>query len=322
VSRRTDSGCAPFERQPPIAVSVIVPVYNSRDYLARCLDSLTGQTLEDIEIVAVDDGSTDDSLEILQRYADEDRRVKIVRHARNEGLHVARISGVLASSGGYIGYVDSDDYASSDMFECMYRQAVGGPADVVRTGAWLLREGDPQPLPPGGSAASLSFSKHTYSTGIDYLDVDFYPAMWLHLHHRRLWDMALPHFPRVRLIGEDNLTSFVLAFFANQVVSLSTVGYFYVERDNSLTGDQSFPNVVRHIEDRATIVRLLRQFIDTRGGRAERCWNTLRANNRGLLFSYIASLESHAERLAAAGLFEERWGESVPADVKSASCLP
>lgn len=312
-----DSRLTSPKPEPP-AVSIILPVYNTRDYLPRCLDSVLSQTLQNIEIVAIDDASTDDSLDILQRYARDDRRITIVRHERNQGLHVARISGVQASSGQYLGYVDSDDYVSSEMFECMYRPAVEQGADVVRTGAWLLREGVERRGQDVNPATCLSFASHTYATGIDYLDADFYPSMWLHLHHQRLWHLALPHFPRIRLVGEDNLTSFVLAFFAGKTISLSNLEYFYVERDNSLSGDFSFPSVARHIEDRGRIVGLLRAFVNAAGGRAARCLNTLTANNRGLLFSYISSLGTLTDRLAAIELFQSAWHEPVPAELKSA----
>jgi glycosyltransferase involved in cell wall biosynthesis len=306
-----------IESQRRVAVSIIIPVFNTSEYLARCLDSVLSQTVRDIEIIAVDDGSSDRSLDILQRYAADDHRLKIVRHERNEGLHIARISGVLAASGQYFGYVDSDDYISADMYECLYRHAVDRHADVVRTGAWLLREGDAHPPVNQGSPTSLSFPERVYETGIEYLDADFYPSMWLHLHHRRLWDMALPHFPRIRLIGEDNLTGFVLAFFANRVISLSNLGYFYVERGNSLSGDPSFASVARHIQDRGRIMKLLRAFLDAAGGQAERSWKSVRSSNIGLLFSYIGALENRNERLAAIALFEQGWGECVPAELKA-----
>lgn len=301
-----------------VAVSIIVPVFNTSKYLARCLDSVVSQTLRDIEIVAVDDGSTDDSLDILQRYAREDRRLKIVRHERNQGLHIARISGFHASSGQYIGYVDSDDYVTLDIYDFLYRHAIDREADVVRAGAWLLREGGPHPPLDHGTPTTLRFSDRTYQTGIEYLDADFFPSMCLHLHHRRLWDLALPHFPRIRVIGEDNLTSFVLASFANRVLSLSKLAYFYVERDDTLMGDQSFGNIAKHIEGRGTIVKLLREFLDGSSAKAERGWKTIKSNNMGLLFAYIGSLEDRDERLAAIALFEACWGEPVPADLRSA----
>jgi hypothetical protein len=202
------------------------------------------------------------------------------------------------------------------MFERLYGSAIDRQAHVVRTGAWLLR--DAPAVQDAVSPQTLSFGEQTYATGIEYLDADFYPSMWLHLHHRRLWEIALPHFPLLRLVGEDNLTSFVLAFFAGTVVSLSSLGYFYIERGNSLSGDLSFGSVVRHIEDRATIVKLLHDFVNTCGGKAGGCLNTLTSNNRGLLFSYIDSLRSPEERLEAVSCFERVWGESAPVDRKAA----
>lgn len=306
-----------IECQPPVAVSIIIPVYNTAECLPRCLDSVVGQTLANIEIIAVDDGSTDESAGILRRYAGLDSRFRVVRHERNRGLHIARMTGVRASSGGFLGYVDSDDYVAPDMFEQLYDSAIDRRSEIVRTGAWLMRETDDHPRPNCHSRAKLSFSEETYPTGIEYLDSGFHPSMCLHLHCRRLWDMALPHFPHVRLFGEDNLTSFMLAFFAGRVTSLSSLGYFYVERDNSLSGNQSLPSVARHIEDRGKIVVLLRDFVKAAGGRAEGCWHKLKSDNRGLLFSYIGGLEGPADRLVAMSLFEKCWGELIPADLKS-----
>jgi hypothetical protein len=290
-------------------VSVIVPVYNAAEYLSRCMESILNQRLRDIEIIAVDDASTDASVDMLTRYAAADGRVRVVRHEHNEGLHVARISGVLASRGRYLAYVDADDCVSLDMFDVMHRHALEQQADVVRGGAWVLRAGDECPPQDGNARMVLKFVDQTYASGVDYLESDFYPPMWLHLHHRRLWDLALPHFPRVRLLGEDNLTSFVLAFYAGRVVSLSHVGYCYIERDDSLSGDGSFANVARHIEHRGTILKLLRAIVDAGGGKAERCWGRIRSDNVGLLLSYIDALPNAADRVAAQQLFEAHWGE-------------
>ncbi|MCD8283618.1 MAG: glycosyltransferase [Opitutae bacterium] len=106
--------------EPRIKVSVVVPVYNVEEYLAECLDSIVNQTLKEIEIVCVDDGSTDSSPKILQEYAKRDSRIKIVRK-ENNGLGAARNTGIENSKGKYIYFVDSDDilrlYALQEMFE-------------------------------------------------------------------------------------------------------------------------------------------------------------------------------------------------------------
>ena len=113
-------------------VSVIIPVYNTAPYLRRCLDSVTGQTLPDIEIICVNDGSTDDSSDILQEYAARDARVKLIDFAENKGVSFARNAGIDAACGEYIGFVDSDDYPEYDFYEQLYAAAKMEKADVAK----------------------------------------------------------------------------------------------------------------------------------------------------------------------------------------------
>ncbi len=112
-------------------VSIIVPVYNKEKYLNRCLDTLINQTLKDIEIILVDDGSTDNSGFICEEWAAEDARIKVV-HKKNEGLGYARNTGMCHSTGEYIGFVDSDDYIELTMYEYMYDKAIEYGVDYVR----------------------------------------------------------------------------------------------------------------------------------------------------------------------------------------------
>ena len=102
-----------------VAVSIIVPVYNVAKYLRDCLDSLVNQSLKNIEIICINDGSTDNSLEILEEYAKKDSRIKIVT-IKNRGIAIARNYGIEFAKGKYIGFVDSDDYVNEYMFEKLY----------------------------------------------------------------------------------------------------------------------------------------------------------------------------------------------------------
>ena len=113
-----------------IAVSVIVPVYNAEKYLFKCLDSIVNQTLKNIEIIIIDDGSTDGSSEICKKYASEDNRI-IYYKKENEGLAAARQDGMERASGEYIGFVDSDDWIELNMYERMYEKASEESADIV-----------------------------------------------------------------------------------------------------------------------------------------------------------------------------------------------
>lgn len=112
-----------------IKVSVIVPIYNAEKYLAQCLDSIVNQTLKDIEIILIDDGSTDGSAEICKKYL-SDSRVSYY-HKENEGLAAARDDGMLHANGEYIGFVDADDWLKPEMYEKMYNAAKSNDSDVV-----------------------------------------------------------------------------------------------------------------------------------------------------------------------------------------------
>lgn len=113
-----------------INLSVIVPVYNTEKYVCQCLDSILGQTLENIEIICVNDGSTDSSLQLLEKYSRTDSRVRIISKA-NDGLGAARNTGIKAAVGDYIGFVDSDDFINSDYFQSLYECAIKNSADIV-----------------------------------------------------------------------------------------------------------------------------------------------------------------------------------------------
>ena len=114
-----------------VKVSVIIPVYRVENYLERAVDSVLAQTLQELEIILVDDGSDDTSPQICDRYAREyPDRIQVI-HKENEGLGLARNTGVRAASGEYIAFLDSDDSVSAEMYESLYQKAVQDDADIV-----------------------------------------------------------------------------------------------------------------------------------------------------------------------------------------------
>ena len=115
-------------------LSLIVPVYNTRDYLGECLESLIGQTWRDIEIVCVNDGSTDDSARLLQEYARRDERISILTQ-ENRGLSAARNAGLKAVHGEYVLFVDSDDRLNSMACERLVYEILGKEPDLIVFGA-------------------------------------------------------------------------------------------------------------------------------------------------------------------------------------------
>ena len=112
-----------------IAVSVILPVYNVERFLSQCLDSLIQQTLRNIEIICVDDGSTDRSVEILENYAKRDKRIRIV-HQPNAGAGAARNSGMKIARGKYLSFLDSDDFYELEMLEKAYLKCEKDDANI------------------------------------------------------------------------------------------------------------------------------------------------------------------------------------------------
>lgn len=111
-------------------VSVIIPVYNVENYLSECLDSVCNQTLSNIEIICVNDGSSDDSLKILNQYRQVDDRIKVISQ-NNRGLSASRNNGLKEATGRYIYFLDSDDYIDITCLEKLYNNAVSNDSDVV-----------------------------------------------------------------------------------------------------------------------------------------------------------------------------------------------
>lgn len=110
-------------------ISVIIPVYNAENYLKRCLDSVINQTYKNLEIILIDDGSTDNSGEICDEYAKTDNRIKVI-HKENGGVSQARNEGLRVATGEYIGFLDSDDFILHNMYENLIKQLELNDADI------------------------------------------------------------------------------------------------------------------------------------------------------------------------------------------------
>ena len=182
-----------MENNEKIKVSIIIAVYNVAPYLEKCLDSLVNQTLSEIEIIAVDDGSTDGSSEILARYASTDKRVKILTKPHT-GVADARNIAFPYVQGEYIGFVDSDDFVDLEMYEVMYKKAVETDSDIVECNLHHTFEGyedteigvketDKKQLLMNGrnvvwnkiyNSSWFKNTNVTFPTGLIYEDVGFY----------------------------------------------------------------------------------------------------------------------------------------------------
>ena len=124
-----------------IKISVVVPIYNSERYLHKCIDSLLEQTYSNIEVILVDDGSTDSSPKICDEYAAVDKRVKVI-HQKNARIGAARNNGIEASSGNYITFIDSDDYLELDAYEKCVDLIMRHNPDIIQWDLTFIPEGD------------------------------------------------------------------------------------------------------------------------------------------------------------------------------------
>ena len=112
-------------------ISIIVPAYNIENYIEQCLDSIVHQPFRDIEIICVEDCSTDNTLSVLEFFADKDTRIKVITHDKNKGLSAARNTGIDASAGTYILYLDSDDYLLPDALQRMWEAVQENNLDLL-----------------------------------------------------------------------------------------------------------------------------------------------------------------------------------------------
>lgn len=163
-----------------VKVSIIVPVYNVEKYLEKCLDSLVKQTLEDIEIIVVNDGTKDNSQQIIDRfYKRYPKKIKSFIKD-NGGLSSARNYGIKRASGEYIAFVDSDDYVDIQMYEYMYRKAEEGEFDIVCCDFNEIR--DDKFISCNCKIEKDILSKEEVKEAM----VDFYPSAWNKLYNKNL----------------------------------------------------------------------------------------------------------------------------------------
>lgn len=128
--------------------SVLIPVFNQVGLMDQCIESLKKQTFGDLEIIIVDDGSTDESLKMLERFAKEDSRIRILRHEKNKSLAAARYTAMKEAKGQYILFLDSDDYYFDYTCEKIHNYLMENPVDIVRFGYYGIRTDMTEEFPP------------------------------------------------------------------------------------------------------------------------------------------------------------------------------
>lgn len=210
-------------------ISVIIPVYNVEKYLDRCLKSVVNQTYKNLEIILVDDGSTDLSGQICDDYAAKDKRIKVL-HNENGGASVARNAALDIATGDYIGFVDSDDQIKEDMYEYLYNllqreQADIAMCDYTRKPKELIRDVREEKIRKFNSEEMQLFFYRVNGEG------NYYSA-WNRLYKKSILE-------DVRFIEgkitEDVLFTYEVYKKANKMVFSNQKKYLYVKNDKSVT---------------------------------------------------------------------------------------
>ncbi|HZK39473.1 MAG TPA: glycosyltransferase [Clostridia bacterium] len=244
-----------------VLVSVIVPVYNSAEYLEACVTSIMSQTLKEIEIIIVDDGSTDASSDLCDSLLNYDSRVKVV-HQKNSGASEARNMGLSLAVGEFISFVDSDDRIDSEMLELLYKKATEENAEIATCNFRAFSD----------SGVRENVMNMTDGV-IDYHNIDmlkFYMTfgqqtsifLWNSIYRRDvIADNNLDFISMKKVFSEDQL--FNLCFFTsvNRACFINKSMYNYYIRKNSLCRSSDKTGIVNK---RITLVKELKSFIKTR----------------------------------------------------------
>lgn len=219
-------------------VSVLVPVYNAERFLQPCVDSLLHQTYANIEIVLVDDGSTDESGKICDEYAMNDNRVKVV-HKTNAGVSEARITAFENSRGSYIAFVDADDYVATNYIEAMLKAATEHQADIVScnllkvNGNRTIKEShsmeglyDRQQIREAMQTCLL-YDKQTRTNGMTIY-------LWSKLIRREYVAKGL-EYGRGIWFGEDQIALFCMLYEIERLYVMQDRLYYYVQHEAQVT---------------------------------------------------------------------------------------
>ena len=232
-------------------VSIIATFYNLEDYAKRCVDSISSQTFQDIEIICINDGSKDNTIGILQELAKSDNRIKII-DKKNEGVSVARNTGINAASGKYIMFVDGDDYLEPNACEILYKKAIETDVDIiyfkkrkVKNNGEIKKEyKDKYDLYKIKNKIYLLYDKM-----VEICDITFYqPYCWNKLYKRLFLKNNNIYFPKYLNHSEDCIFLGLCLKYNPKILLLDYCFYnHYILTKNSLTKVDKYSLFLAHL---------------------------------------------------------------------------
>lgn len=240
-------------------ISVIVPVYNTKEYLEKCIDSIVGQTYQNLEIILVDDGSTDGSSQIIDAYAQKDRRIVVV-HKENGGEGSARNAGLNVATGDYIGFVDSDDWIECGMYQALVDAMGDEILDMVICNYSIDQAEVQNPVENRKAVSEDVFDVQQLLTYVfrrdEYKGVAAY--VWNKIFRRACvctGGTMLP-FDCTYKIGTDVWWFAQISLRSERIRYIDRAFYHYLQRGESMVHSQALHNQMQRIEVYDKVVRL------------------------------------------------------------------
>lgn len=224
-----------FMRKSLPLISIIVPVYNAEKYLNRSLKSIIEQTYLNLEIILIDDGSTDNSGKICDYYAEKDNRI-IVIHNENKGVSTSRNCGLNRANGEWVGFVDADDYIEKDMYEILYNNAIKYETDISVCNFYPVFDNSNRKVLDNTLQEIKVFNKQESIKHMFIHNSGYSAVIWNKLYKKDL----INHFNEEISIGEDLLFNFKILKFVTRTVFDFRKKYVYRVRLNSASHSQYF----------------------------------------------------------------------------------
>ena len=249
-------------------ISIIVPVYNSEDFLGVCLNSLIEQSYKNLELIVVNDGSPKNCKEITEEYIKKDNRIKYVEHEKNRGLFQARITGFENSTGKYIAFLDADDYVSNDFYRELIEKAEETNSDIVIS-KLVMDYGK------GNKKIYNLFDFPFEELNGEECYEQFYNQEGLNfswhitpnkIYSRKIWEKAIKEYQKIDkhlIMTEDFAFSNVLFYYAEKVTKVDRVAFYYTKHDGASTSvnNMSFKKASKNLEDLTTSFSFVENFL-------------------------------------------------------------
>ena len=248
-----------MNKYEPIDISVIIPVYNVEDYLPICLESLMSQGDLRLEIILVDDGSTDQSGKIADKYAQNDDRFKVI-HQENKGASAARNSGLSTAEGEYIVFLDSDDWIKEGSLSALYNEAVTHDADIVMGNIWLSHQDGSIDEPLKQISEEVPTCTLSGKEGFVWLVSRFLylPMVYTYIYNKTYLQKIHARFEE-GIIHEDELWTPIVLYQAEKMVITNIDFYYYRQNEESV---MHTTNLFHRLDSLFRVTNLLKEFAD------------------------------------------------------------